>query len=152
MLRTTTYQQIHKTLRRLRGPASDHLCSCGTRAYEWAYQFTAGDKELRNADGSGPHSLNPDDYAPMCRPCHSRLDNEHDERMHSLIQQGPAVREEKYKADPELLERVREAQRKSAQRTRRCLECGWVSSPGGIGNHQKSSGHQGWTQEEGELR
>ena len=143
-----TYGQIHRTLRREIGPANQFLCDCGEPAYEWAYQFTAGDRELRGENGSGPHSLDPADYAPMCRMCHARFDAKHDERMRDLIQQGPAVREAKYRADPELLERVRDAQRKSALRTRRCNECGWVSSPGGMGNHQIGSGHQGWTQVE----
>jgi len=146
-----TYRQIHRTLRREIGPASEFTCDCGEPAYEWAYQFT-GNPELRDENGSGPHSLDPADYAPMCRKCHAHFDEKHDPEMARKVRQGATAREAKYATDPELLERVREAQRKSAQKNRRCNECGHMSSPGGMANHQIGSGHQGWTQEEGEQQ
>ena len=93
----------------------------------WAYQHT-GDPELRDENGQHPHSLSMDDYVAMCRPCHHRLDNERDPRVPT--------------------DRLRECGRSLAvttnNRRRRCLECGLVSNPGGMGKHRLSSGHTTW--------
>lgn len=54
---------LHRNLRRRRGSASTFPCvSCGKSAYEWAYQH------------NGPSS-EPENYAPMCRSCHRKLDH-----------------------------------------------------------------------------
>jgi len=124
---TTAYRKIHKTLRVTRGAASQHTCPCGKRALDWAYQFTAGDQELRLPDGSHPHSANPDDYVAMCRRCHMSFDLEHDPAM----------------ADQFRL-RGMNASTKTNTMRRRCLECGYISTPGGVGAHQYMTGHTGF--------
>lgn len=65
------------------------------------------------------------------------------------------VRRAKRATDPEWAERERESNRRAgliggrsgglitAARRVECLECGKISTPGGIGMHQKSSGHSG---------
>jgi hypothetical protein len=68
------YLGVHYRLRVKYGPATDHLCSCGDQALQWAYQHT-GDPEL--TDLRGPYSENLNDYKPMCRSCHAVLDAEH---------------------------------------------------------------------------
>lgn len=121
-----TYDKAHKNLKRQRGPARDYDCRCGQPAVEWAYQFTAGDQELRDDEGRFPHSLNPDDYEPMCRPCHSTLD---------IANDGRRLR----------VERVEIVYRKTpvAKQRRRCLQCGLIGAPGAIGNHQRWYRHTG---------
>lgn len=160
--RPTTYRMIHRLLHRLRGPATDHTCSCGQPAQDWAYQFTG--ETLRASDDSHPHSVSPDDYAAMCRDCHARFDVEHDshfaerrrvgavngqaafrdnvslERQHEISVLGGLASWR----DPEVNERRREAQRKTARRRRRCLECGFISNPGGMGTHRTRTGHNNY--------
>ncbi len=116
-----SYDNIHRTVKRRRGPAADHTCSCGKSAVEWAYQFT-GDPELRDEHGRFPHSANPDDYAPMCRLCHIRLD---------LDNGGGRPR------------RAVEEKVPVSQQRRQCLQCGLVGAPGAIGNHQRWYRHTG---------
>ena len=67
-----TYYNVHGDM----GRADAHLCSCGEPARDWAYQYTAGDREILSPEG-WPYSTDPDDYRPMCRPCHRRFDNAH---------------------------------------------------------------------------
>ena len=73
--RKSAYKIIHQQLTKERGPARDHLCACGSRAFQWAYRYT-GNPEYRDPEGGFPFSENMDDYAPMCRSCHIRLDME----------------------------------------------------------------------------
>lgn len=71
-----TYKQIHLILREECGKASEYQCSvdgCFHIAEHWAYQHTA-EAEYANEDGSWPYSVSMDDYAPMCSPCHAKLD------------------------------------------------------------------------------
>lgn len=70
---------VHRRLRRTRGKASDHKCvSCGSQAHEWAYQNTGDTQYAKSSDGvhwdSLPYSEDLDDYAPMCRSCHRKMD------------------------------------------------------------------------------
>jgi hypothetical protein len=143
-----SYRKVHATLRRLHGPATDHTCSCGDPAVEWAYQYT-GDPELRNADGGYPHSANPDDYVAMCRGCHVRFDLEKDPAMaERRTAWRPRPDNVERWHDPEYREMMQTAQRGGgiavARKRRRCLECGLVASPGGMGNHRNSSGHDNY--------
>lgn len=122
-----TYGYVHAKMRHLLGSASTHVCRCGEPAEDWAYQHTAGDRELRAPDGTTPYSLDPDDYAPMCRPCHARFDVENDPAR-QIRRADPAFREamrergqdvgnmkaEMMQADPEFAERMREASRRGA--------------------------------------
>lgn len=165
-----SYVAIHVTLRKMYGPAKDHACSCGEPAVQWAYQFTAGDAELRSPDGGLPHSANPDDYKVMCRKCHLRFDLENDpvmvermavgtERGRAAIEthpdfieqrreggrRGGAAMAERMRTDPEFREQIVNGRRKR----RRCSECGFTSTPGPVGVHQKSTGHSGY--EEGNV-
>lgn len=67
------YGAAHERIRRLRGPANAQVCSrCGGVARQWAY-VAAGASE-RIDSPTGPYSRIPDDYAPMCVPCHKRED------------------------------------------------------------------------------
>lgn len=114
-----TYEHIHNELGRIHGPARDHLCSCGVPARDWAYQFTAGDQELRDHRGLGPHSLNLDDYAAMCQSCHRAFDMEHDSELAEAVRmagaRGNAAYAERMRTDPEFREEMREVCRRARQ-------------------------------------
>ena len=124
------YQRAHLNVKRLRGEASQHICRCGNPALDWAYQFTAGDAELRSPDGSRPYSTNPDDYEAMCRECHIRFDMENDpvmaEKRQKGITNGRAKALEKIaelrRTDPEFVARnheiLRRANREFVERRR----------------------------------
>lgn len=102
-----SYKKVHVELRRLHGPAKNHMCQCGEPAVEWAYQFTG--VELRADDGSRPHSADPDDYLPMCRKCHQRLDMEKDTVMAERRRNSGGFRQglaDKW-ADPTFAEKMR---------------------------------------------
>ena len=67
---TTEYVNAHQYVRKVRG-VPDHCVACGTdedRRYEWANR-------------TGDYA-DPDDYQPMCVPCHRSMDRRrrHDER------------------------------------------------------------------------
>jgi hypothetical protein len=62
----------------------------------------------------------------MCRSCHRLFDIEHD-----------PVLAEKHR------ENGRRLQESLNKRRRRCLQCGLVSTPGAIGNHQRHYRHTG---------
>jgi hypothetical protein len=74
------YHAAHKRLMRVRGKAKLYVCSqCGDRqAKDWAYLHgSPGGKPAGvTASGTphGPYSLDPDHYAPMCKPCHKAYD------------------------------------------------------------------------------
>jgi hypothetical protein len=51
---------------------------------------------------------------------------------------------DRFDEDPELREEYSRRMKDIAQRRRKCDICGKVSSPGGIGKHQKDSGHCGY--------
>lgn len=65
------YGSAHERVRRLRGSASEHTCECGDSALHWAYMHD-DPNELRAPEG--PYSASPDHYAPMCVPCHKKMD------------------------------------------------------------------------------
>jgi len=154
MMQPSTYRAIHRRLWDTRGPASDYTCPCGEPAQDWAYQFT-GSPELRSSDGGFPHSTDPDDYEPRCRKCHTTFDVEHDptiaEKQQESGRRNAATRVERMRTDTAFADRIREANRQNGVATsrirRQCTECGLTTNPGYMGVHQKSSGHQGWTQE-----
>lgn len=70
---------VHQKLARSRGKARGHTCGCGLPAYEWAYQHT-DPNPLYSEEGS-VYSLDPQNYAPMCRSCHRKLDLEKSLRL-----------------------------------------------------------------------
>ena len=129
-----TYRQIHLLLKETRGPARDYDCvSCGKPAAEWAYQYE-GEQELRDENGHWAHSLNPDDYLPMCLFCHRQLDMERDPSMAELRRQGGSRGAVRSGPTLEAISRKR----------RVCIECDKESNVAGINNHQRSSGHAGY--------
>ena len=69
------YMTVHQRLRRERGAASDYPCShCDAPALDWAYDHT--DPNERPSE-SGPFSVDPERYKPLCRSCHQKLDATH---------------------------------------------------------------------------
>lgn len=70
------YDAAHDRIKRYRGAPSAHLCGCGDRATDWAYQHNDPDP-LRDAQGTKkglPFSDDISRYAPMCRYCHKNFD------------------------------------------------------------------------------
>lgn len=72
-----SYYAAHAQMVKLYGRASSHPCIiCERPAEQWAYLHTAGSKEMTGLRGMA-YSMDPADYAPLCRKCHSRADNKH---------------------------------------------------------------------------
>ena len=73
------YHAAHKRVRDVRGHARRYECiKCSAEAQHWAYQH-GSPRELVGLSGAGtysPYSPEPDDYSPMCVPCHRLYDNE----------------------------------------------------------------------------
>lgn len=74
------YYSVHFQLSEVCGSASEHQCAdCGGPASDWSYNHAA-DVEIsewvrvRGKPALRRYSLDPDDYAPRCRSCHTRLD------------------------------------------------------------------------------
>ena len=53
---------LHKRIHRKYGPARKHQCECGNKANDWAFI------------GRGEYTDKREDYKPMCRSCHMKLD------------------------------------------------------------------------------
>lgn len=77
------YNTAHKRTQYLRGKASEHRCvDCGSQAQQWAYQYTAGDRErteLMEDTRVGrarelAYSPDAEHYAAMCESCHIKFD------------------------------------------------------------------------------
>jgi hypothetical protein len=61
--KVTSYSARHARIYKARGKASDYTChTCPNRAREWA--------QLHDRDGEDP-----DDYVPLCKPCHIEYDD-----------------------------------------------------------------------------
>lgn len=76
--RDRTAQAVHSRIYRRRGYAREHLCiACFGPALDWAYLYAAGKREKVTVSGQR-YSEDIEDYAPMCRPCHWRLDSQND--------------------------------------------------------------------------
>lgn len=78
-----SYHAAHIRVGRIRGRASDYQCaSCGLPAVEWSYRHGSRWEQtgMVNRSGRLPRlgawSPDPDDYDPLCRPCHRELDRE----------------------------------------------------------------------------
>lgn len=74
----SSYRTAHRRVYAAKGRAADYLCvDCGATAHDWAYDG-ADPEELYGANGSGrpvlAYSMDPDHYAPKCRPCHLQAD------------------------------------------------------------------------------
>lgn len=77
---STTYQAVHKRIRRERGPASEHVCArCGQQARDWAYDHTDPNELTTQWYGKTvAYSPDVDHYVPLCRLCHYRMDNRYE--------------------------------------------------------------------------
>src|SRR5690625_1375613 len=103
-------QTIHTRLYRSRGYAREHSCvGCGRQALDWAYQYSAGPDELVSPTGRR-YSNSMDDYAPMCRKCHSRFDREKDLEMAERVRESArsVPREVRVSAGEAFARRLRE--------------------------------------------
>lgn len=78
-----SYNTAHKRNQYLRGKASEYQCvDCGSQAQEWAYQYTAGDREMTEwiedtrVGRARELAYSPDaeHYAAMCKSCHIKFD------------------------------------------------------------------------------
>lgn len=68
-----TYSGAHRNLTLLRGWASAHMCPCGKRAAEWAYDYRNPAPDERVQRGLR-FSADPMAYLAMCRRCHRLFD------------------------------------------------------------------------------
>ena len=172
-----SYQEAHRKVRKARGKASDYVCPCGTPARDWAFQYTAREPLFTEDDKPRVYSMEPSDYEPLCRGCHQKFDIAHDRVIAELRSDRMNRYWEKYRNDPEVQSKHRANALRNAEaaRSRRaevrssdpehskkstaamvatlvknveCDECGLVSTPGGIGRHQKCLGHRGRTKKE----
>lgn len=164
---TLTYHQAHMALTKERGLASTHPCiECKGPAYDWAYQHTC-ETPLVN-DLGREYSENPDDYAPMCRGCHQKLDYAHGafrgwktvwakRDPEFLKRHAEGARRNGVKARSALREmfddpvegaRIRARQSEGAKRGGaaqrvKCLTCGAEMNIPSLARHQKARGHSG---------
>lgn len=138
-----TYEQVHHGLQWVFGPADQHPCvSCGSRAKDWAYQYTAGEKEQKSETGS-PYSDDLDHYAPMCRSCHRSFDIKNDPERHISTNFQKAGQD----AIRLLMAEGGWGQHRSDnmtslnQRKVRCGSCDLETNPGALAIHRRSTGH-----------
>src|SRR5438128_6562798 len=90
------YGHAHARVRQARGPAREHMCPCGVRAAQWAYDHN--DPNPRTATVLSPPrgtavvtwSDDPSHYIAMCHRCHAGFDLQHGNRKNI----GLAYREE----------------------------------------------------------
>lgn len=75
--KTPNYWTAHDRIESVRGPARNHPClQCGdtnSRNMTWAYSHL--DPHEYTRDGR-VFSMDPSFYIPLCRPCHTKLDDE----------------------------------------------------------------------------
>jgi hypothetical protein len=68
-----TYASAHVNVRKVRDVARWYDCiDCGEKAEQWAFQ--GSENALIDKINGLAFSMDPMDYAPMCRPCHRALD------------------------------------------------------------------------------
>lgn len=143
--KTVTLGMVHSRLRADRGRARDHDCvECGGRALDWAFQHTGA--ALRDPATGRWYSEDPDDYAPMCRSCHFKLDVSRSERWsRSLRETGfqPGHVAKPKPLNQNQLAVLAAGRNRAATIRRRCSTCGLESTPAGVGTHQKATGHRG---------
>lgn len=142
MTREVGIRGIHGRLNRNLGRAADHECiGCGGQAREWAYQHPT--------EGT-TFSQSMSDYAPMCRPCHTRFDIAAGQRPTPPGSPEGALaasmqKQRRMAVDEDYAARMKAASSKGARTTlqmrRACGDCGLVSTPGGLGLHLKATGH-----------
>ncbi|WP_156252575.1 Lsr2 family DNA-binding protein [Pseudactinotalea terrae] len=70
------YGGAHQRIVSRFGAASLYVCNaCDARARDWALMPDAA--EVRQDPGRPVHSPDPEDYRPMCHPCHQLMDWQH---------------------------------------------------------------------------
>lgn len=68
------YWGAHERCDAMHGPASLYVCNgCPARAADWALMPDAAGATRDPLDGR-TYSPDPDDYRPLCRPCHATMD------------------------------------------------------------------------------
>lgn len=72
---TVGYSAAHYRIRKDRGRAPEHGCVlCGAQAHDWALRPGVATLVGVNNGSAARYSLDPNDYDPMCRECHSQHD------------------------------------------------------------------------------
>lgn len=72
------YDAAHKRVKATRGPANEYQCiGCGNQAEHWSH--VPGPRSKQCPFNGRWYSPAPNDYAPRCRPCHTKFDREHAE-------------------------------------------------------------------------
>ena len=66
-------------------------------------------------------------------------------RMREASIRGAKTMVKRMSEDPTYGDPIRAVRRANMRVRRRCLDCDLISHPPGMGNHQKNSGHTGWT-------
>lgn len=68
------YMSAHNRVRRINGKAVEYRCEhCDMPALEWALDHGMPNL-VTESDRFGRYSNNPDDYIPLCKPCHNNFD------------------------------------------------------------------------------
>lgn len=116
--RPLTYLEAHLAVKAARGKASDYPCAeCGDPARDWAYQHE-GEPEAFSETGA-PYSTDVNAYAPMCRGCHVRYDNDRTPEVREARVRGSrasaAALAERRRADTPEGARLRETSRENAR-------------------------------------
>jgi hypothetical protein len=77
---STTYRALHARLSVKRGKAQEHQCQhCGDQAMDWSYDHSDPNELTQEWYGKTvAYSCDLDRYLPLCRPCHTKLDNPYD--------------------------------------------------------------------------
>lgn len=70
---SASYSAVHQRMARARGRASAHMCACGARAAQWAYDHADPNEKPSQY---GPYSTDPAHYFPSCTSCHKKFDME----------------------------------------------------------------------------
>lgn len=116
--RPLTYLEAHLAVKAARGKASDYpRAECGDPARDWAYQHE-GEPEAFSETGA-PYSTDVNAYAPMCRGCHERYDNDRTPEVREARVRGSrisaAALAERRRADTPEGARLRETSRENAR-------------------------------------
>ena len=77
-----SYKAVHLRLRRERGRAREHSCACGKQAEHWAH--VRGENEICD-DLGRLYSVDLQDYSPMCRSCHYKMDSAGNPRRRAAV-------------------------------------------------------------------
>lgn len=142
--RPKTYDQVHHGLQWAFGSASQHPCTgCGEQAKDWAYQYSAGEKEMLSPEGS-PYSDDLLHYAPMCRSCHRSFDIRNDPRRHVSVafqRGGQQAIKALIAADPSWTAHRASNMRKLNGLKQKCGGCDLETNPGALSAHRRATGH-----------